>query len=125
MMIIIKRLIMCNGHLYYELSSMLLFVLVGLGAGATSAIVVFLMVFITVVALLFYKKYYKRDTSVVQISKQADVKVERPKPNNMSSSTKVTSSQLIVGDQTAKRKRKKKLESTNRTSPSLALQPIP
>ena len=116
---------MCNGHLYYELSSMLLFVLVGLGAGATSAIVVFLMVFITVVALLFYKKYYKRDTSVVQISKQADVKVERPKPNNMSSSTKVTSSKLIVGDQTAKRKRKKKLESTNRTSPSLALQPIP
>ena len=116
---------MCNGHLYYELSSMLLFVLVGLGAGATAAIIVVLMVFITVVALFFYKKYYKRDTAVVQISKQADVKVERPKPNNMSSSTKVTSSKLIVGDQTAKRKRKKKLESTNRTSPSLALQPIP
>ena len=116
-MFIIKRLIMCNGHQYCELSSMLLFVSVGLGAGATAAIVVVLMVFITVVALFFYIKYYKRDTAVVQISKQPDVKVERPKPNNMSSSTKVTSSQLIVGDQTAKRKRKKKHEITDRTSP--------
>ena len=103
---------------------MLLFVQVGLGAGATAAIVVVLMVCATVVALFLFKKYYQRDTAVGQINKQPDDKVERKKPNNVSSSTKVTSFQLIVGDQPVKRKRKKKRKSTNRTSPSLVLPPI-
>ena len=79
---------------------MLLFVPVGLGAGAIVAICFVPMVFITVVALFIYKQYHWRDPAVAQISKQ-----------------------LIVGDQTAKRKRKKEQESTNRTSPSLVLQP--
>ena len=110
-----------------EFSSMLLLVAVGVGAGATAAITVIcvvMMVCVTVAALFLYKKYYQQHTAVGQISKQPEDKVERMKPKNLSSSTKVTSSQLIVGDQAAKKKRKKKRESTNRTSPSLALQPI-
>ena len=103
---------------------MLFFVPVGVGAGAIVAICFVLMVLITVLALFIYKKYYQRDSAVAQISNQPDLKVEREKLNNVSSSTKVTSSQLFVGDQPAKRKRKKRHESTNRTSPSLVLQPI-
>ena len=61
---------------------MLLFVPVGLGAGAIVAICFVPMVFITVVALFIYKQYHQRDTAVAQISKQT-----------------------IVGDQTAKRKK--------------------
>ena len=103
---------------------MFLFGAVGVGVSAIVVICISLVVFITVVALFLYKKYYQPDTAPAHISKQPDVKVERTKPNNVSSSTKVTSSQLIVGDQTVKRKRKKKRESTNRTSPSLVLPPI-
>ena len=118
-------LIKHSDHIYYEFSSMFLFVPVEIGAGATAAIVVicvFLMVCITGAALFIYKKYYQRDTAVVHISKQPDM--QRNKPNNLSSSTKITSSQLIVGGDEKKRKRKKKHESTNRTSPSIVLQQI-
>ena len=121
---IIIPLMMCSDHIYYEPSSMLLLVSVGLGAGETATIVVVPMVCITVVALFLYKKYYQQHTADGQISKEPEDKVERKKPNNLSSSTKVTSSQLIVGGNERKRKQKKKRKSTNRTSPSLVLQPI-
>ena len=104
---------------------MFLFVPVEVGAGATAAIVVicvFLMVCITGTALFIYNKYNQQDTTAVHISKQPDM--EGKKPNHLSLSTKITSSQLIVGVDEKKRKQKKKHESTNRTSSSLALQPI-
>ena len=101
----------------------MLFVSVGVGAGAIVLICIALIVFITVVALFICKKYYQRGTTVAQISKQPDM--ERKKPNNLTSSAiKVTSSQLFVGGDEKKRKRKKIRESTNRTSPSLVIQPI-
>ena len=101
---------------------MFLFVPVGVTAGAIVAICIALIVFVTVVALLIYKKYYQQNTSVAQISKQPDM--ERKEPKNLSSSTKVTSSQLFVGGNEKKIKRKKERKSTNRTSPSLLLQQI-
>ena len=91
------------------------------------------MVAITTAALFLYKKHHHPETAPLQISKQADaLKEERRKHKNVSSSTKVTSSQLmggeiggeIIGGEMKKRVRKKKRESTNRTSPSLVLQPI-
>ena len=80
---------------------MLLFFPLGLGAGAIVAICFVPIVFITVVALFIYKQYHQRDTAVAKISKQP-----------------------IVGDQTAKRKRMKEHECTNRASPSLVLDQI-
>ena len=79
---------------------MLLFFPLGLGEAAIVAICFVPMVFITVVALFIYKQYHQRDTAAAQISNQT-----------------------IVDDQTAKRKRTKEHESTNRTSPSLVLRP--
>ena len=79
---------------------MLLFVPLGLGEAAIVAIRFVPMILITVVALFIYKQYRQRDTAVAQISKQP-----------------------IVGDQTAKRKRTKKHECTNRACPSLVLRP--
>ena len=79
---------------------MLLFFPLGLGAGAIVAICFVPMVFITVVALFIYKQFHQWDTAVAQISKQT-----------------------IVGDQTAKRKKTKEHECTNRASPSLVLRP--
>ena len=67
------QLIMCMDRLYFEVSSTLLFVPVGLGAGAIVVICIAPIVFTTVVALLIYKKYYQRGTTVVQISKQTDM----------------------------------------------------
>ena len=78
----------------------------GVGAGAIASICIALIVFVTVVALLLYKKFYMRDTTDAQISKQPDM--ERKNPNNLSSSTtKVTSSQLFVGGN------EKKIKHTN------------
>ena len=79
---------------------MLLFFPLGLGEAAIVAICFVPMVFITVVALFIYNQYHQRDTAVAEISKQP-----------------------IVSDQTAKRKRTKKHECTNRASPSLVLRP--
>ena len=65
---------------------MLLFFPLGLGKAAIVAICFVPMVFITVVALFIYKQYHQRDTAVAQISKQT-----------------------IVGDQTAKRKKRRSM----------------